>query len=266
MQSSLTSIEPGASGFEGVPGYLTPSGMAKIVVHLRDRGRMRSNGSVFCDIGCGEGRAVLAAMEACPRLGGAIGFDVDGITLRVAERNLDRFRALVWDAQQEKYVKQLSTVSPNDDNPTSPPACILQRDVTRLHDLGCVTHAYTFCNGMPEQVLRHVIRVCVNTSSLRYVVIVYKKLAGDVAYELVKQIRDTNPRAIHFFVDNAKSGQSLLRMPGQVAHGCCIRMNAKGVGEIFASTAATTLVSSLDQTLGACFTDASKSSIRRTGR
>lgn len=72
---------------------------------------MRSKGSVFCDIGCGEARPVMAAMEACPRIGGAIGFDVDETTLVVAGRNLERFTALAWDG--DRYTVNRETPSPS---------------------------------------------------------------------------------------------------------------------------------------------------------
>lgn len=96
-----------------------------------------------------------------------------------------------------------------------------------------------------------------------------------MAYELVKQVRDAAPKAIHFFVDDAKSGKSLLRMPGQVTHGCCIRMNANGVREIFTSTAdATPWKPASDRRTEnktvrkkkEKITDASESSSLRTGR
>lgn len=217
--SSLSTIEPGASGFDGVPGYITPSGMAQIMLHLRHACRMRGKGSLFCDIGCGEARPMLSIMEGCPRIGGVIGFDVDGITLDVAKRNLARFRALKWDDELQRYRKTKGDETPD----PAPVHCLLKRDLVRLEDLACVTHAYTFCNGMPDDVLRHLFRVCASSEKLRYVVFVFKKVGGDAAYELVKQIQEEAPNSIHMFVNDKNA--SLLRMPGQVAHGCCIRMS-----------------------------------------
>lgn len=220
MQSSLSKVEPGASGFGGVPGYIKPAGMAAIVTHLRDRCGMRSKGSIFCDIGCGEARPVMAAMEACPRIGGAIGFEVDNITLAVARRNVDRFTRLKWDG--ERYTT-------GGDPPPFPPFCLLQADVTRLEDLGCVTHAYSFCNGMPPSVLKQLFRVCASTESLRYVVLVYKKQGGDLANDLVEELRKASSS---FYAFTDEKGRSLLQMPGQTAHGCCVRMS-KGTRRLF---------------------------------
>lgn len=218
MQSSMSRVEPGASGMGGVPGFLKPAGMAAIVTHLRDKCKMRSKGSIFCDIGCGEARPVLAAMEACPRIGGALGIDVDDVTLTVARRNLERFSNLKWNG--EKYI------SVREEEPdATPPHCILHCDITHLTNLGCVTHAYTFCNGMPPLVLKHLFRVCASSTSLRYIVIVYKKQKGDLANDLV-EVLEENTTTLHKF-SNPETGRSLLQMPGQVAHGCCVHISER---------------------------------------
>ena len=223
MQSSLSRVEPGASGIGGVPGFIKPAGMAAIVTHLRDKCKMRSKGSLFCDIGCGEARPVLAAMEACPRIGGALGIDVDDITLTVARRNLDRFMKLKWNGERYITIRE-------EEPDTTPPCCILHSDITHLRDLGCITHAYTFCNGMPPLVLKHLFRVCASSTSLRYIVIVYKKKKGDLANDLVEMLEETTT-SLHKF-SNPETGRSLLQMPGQVAHGCCFHISGRA-REIF---------------------------------
>ena len=188
-------------------------------------------------------------MEGCPRIAGAIGFDVDDITLAVARRNLDRFTHLMWDVQNGRYRR-----AKDDEVPTPAPlSCILQLDLTHLADLSCVTHAYCFCNGMPADVIRHMFRVCSSTRTLRYLVLVYKKLSGDTAFELVKALRDVT--SVHEFVDEA-SGASLLKMPGQTAHGCCIHMSAT-VKRVMHQAAEGVVVQRPLHTMDACFRYAS---------
>ena len=196
---------------------MKPAGLAAVMAHLRDLCRMRGPASVFCDIGCGEARPVLAALEACPRIGGAIGFDVDETTLRVARNNLSRFSALSWNGN--KYVRSTD----HRVREVDPPACLLVKDLTHLADLGCTSHAYCFCNGMPPFVLAHLFRILAQSPALRYVVLVYKKMAGDLAYELVRGIEEV-AGTFHLFVD-PESNRSLLHMPGQTAHGACFHLS-----------------------------------------
>ena len=217
MKSAMSSIEPGASGFGGTPGYLNPVSMSAILTYLRDTCRMRSSGSIFCDIGCGEGRAVLAALEACPRCGGAIGFEVDETTLMVARRNHERFLRRAWRGARYTHVQI-------EDSDRLPPACIVHADLTHMTDLGCVSHAYSFCYGMPADVVPHLFRVAAATESLRYLVLVYKKQRGDAAHELVEMLKNVSP-SLHIFVDNKNRSQ--LRMPAQVVHGVCVRISPK---------------------------------------
>ena len=199
-----------------MPGFLTPASMARVVCHLRDRCAMRGPNAVFCDVGCGQARPMLAAMEASPRLGGVVGFDVDGTTLLLAEQALARYRALRWTGT--RYER-------GGGGDAAPPACVRRADVTTLEDLGCATHAHCFCFGMPADVLAHLFRACAATASLRYVVLVYKPAAGDAAKELVDELEAAGVGCHHFRRDDGKA--SALAMPGgTVPRGCCFRLAA----------------------------------------
>jgi hypothetical protein len=248
MQSSVSRIEPGASGFGGVPGYLNPSCIAAIVVHLRDACGMRGDRAIFCDIGCGEARPVMAALEASPRVRGAIGVEKDAPTLDVARSNLRRFHRLRWNG--ERYERAAG----DDDAAPARKACLMRGNLKNLDSLGCTTHAHAFCYGMPPLVVQHLFRVCVDSPTLRYLVLVYKKQQGDTAYGAVQDLREAAPSCLHFF--QSPSGTSQLRMPGQVVHGCCIRMTAAARAVLRAlrgpATAPRQPVHTLD---GACFGD-----------
>ena len=217
MRASISHQEPGASGLGGVPGYLVPASLADIMIHLRDECHMRDAKSVFCDIGCGDGRPIMAAAEAAPRIAEASGFDVDPITLLVARRNLERFADRRWDGS--RYVHGHS--------PT-PRLSVQCKDLQRVDTLDRATHAYSFCYGMTDELIHHILRVAANTPTLRYLVLVYKRLRGDAAHEFVCALRRDCPAAVHDFVDPATS-RSLLRMPNQVVHGCCVNLKATGV-------------------------------------
>lgn len=237
MQKSVSKIEPGASGFKGVPGYLLPKGLSVIMTHLRDRCRMRGSGSVFCDVGCGEARPLMAALEASPRIRGAVGIEIDETTLLVAESNLDRFSRLRWDGDRYVWTEQQTV-----------PACLVNGDMKHVRDLGCVTHAYCFCFGMPPDVLLHLFRLVARTDSLRYVVLVYKNEAGDLARELLSLIRRWVPAAVHDFVSD---GRSQLAMPGQVVHGSVVRLSdaARHYFRLNSHSAARPPITTIDQCL-----------------
>lgn len=191
---------------EGIAGYLRPASLRSIIVHLRDRCRMRSKGSVFCDIGCGEGRVIMSVMEACPRLGGVIGFDSSQSAIVAAQGNMTEFLSRRFTGVG--YVKD----GPPD---PAPPRCILQRNVKRLPNLMCVTHAYSFCNGFPPNVLRHLFRVCAGTPSLRYLTLAYRK--ADLASQVIARIREISV-AVHDFQDLTMGG-------GGGTAGCCFRIS-----------------------------------------
>ena len=213
MRASYGKDALDGSGIGGVPGFLQPAGMALIVRHLRDRCRMRGPNAIFCDVGCGQGRPMLAALEASPRLGGVLGLDVDPTVLLLARAAFDKFARLRWTGGG--YVLADAPID-------APRHCLARADIAGLEDLGCVTHAYCFCYGMPGELIAHLLRVCAATRTLRYLVLVYKPAAGDFAKAFVEAVHARTP--CHFF--RKEDGRSALGMPGgTVPHGCCIRVS-----------------------------------------
>ncbi len=216
MQASLSSVDGVASNADGVAGFINPAGMALVISHLRDRCHMRGSHAVFCDIGCGEARPVMAALEGSPSIVGAIGFDHNADAILVARRNIQRFAEAQWDGT--RYVRD------SGEGDASPATCVMLANLLHVPHLECVTHAYTFCYGMPAAVLRHVFRVCADTPPLRYLVLVYKKRADDLAFQVVDEVSRTCRRA-HHFLDERNASQ--LHMPGQTVHGCCFPLSPR---------------------------------------
>ena len=228
------------SGEGGVPGFLLPGGLARIVSHLRDACGMRGADAVFCDIGCGQGRPLLAVMEAAPCLGGVVGFDIDRNVLRVADVALNKFQSLAWTG---KRYEQRGENGERGGDP-SPPAHLVHADferltnlgdLERLTNLGRATHAYCFCFGMPPTVLKHLFRVCAHSPSLRFLVLVYKRAAGDHAWDVVGQLNDAGVDCHHF---ERADGKSELQMPGgTMPRGCCVTMSERGREVLLAAAA-----------------------------
>jgi hypothetical protein len=177
-----------------VPGYLEIGSLAKVLYDLRDRCAMIGAATVFVDMGCGEGRPILGALEISPDIT-VMGFDVDANALVAARSNSTRF------------------ASKSD---TSPAIHILNADIAHVSTLGDATHAYCFSYGMPPAVIAHVIRLFIFSSSLQYVVLVYEKRQGNLASDAAEAMCTVASDYCEFVDDK---GHSLLHMPGQVVHG-----------------------------------------------
>lgn len=213
---------------DGVSGFLLPRGLAEVLAFLRDACAMRHRRCIFCDIGCGDARVLLAAAEASPSIGGCVGFDLDRPTLMGARRNLERFRALRWSGSRYEMTEEGDPV---------PPIALHELDVTELANLGCSTHAYVFCYGMPPGVIQHVLRACRDTPALRYLVLVHRR--GDLVSDLFSDTKAAGGE-VHEFVDPL-TRRSRLRMPGQVVHGGCVRIDGRMRRLLDAYTAGTEL-------------------------
>ena len=218
LQSSLTSVEPGSAAHGmGVPGYLQPKSMAVIVRYLRDECMMRGRMAVFCDAGAGGAHMLMAAAEGSPTMLGCVGIEIDEPTIRGAKNNISRFQHQRWNGS--KFVRDL-------ENPdAAPPIHILIGDLHHLYDFHCATHVYCFCYGMPADTIAHVLRAAADSSHIKYLVLVFKKVYGDLANDFVARVKTITTRT-YDFVDPA-TNRSLLEMPGQTVHGTCIRVRAR---------------------------------------
>jgi hypothetical protein len=76
---------------------------------------------------------------------------------------------------------------------------------------------------MPPTVLKHLFRVCAHSPDLRFLVLVYKRAAGDHAWDVVGRLEDAGVNCYHF---ERADGKSELQMPGgTVPRGCCVQIS-----------------------------------------
>ena len=121
----------------------------------------------FVDFGCGDGRVVCAALEVCPSMRRAIGIDVnpEAVTLaRILVRRFAQTTALpprtiaaspsACTPAKAAIASALATPLPVGARARSAPTVAVQMiDGMTLADLTPSTHLYSFCFGMPHEVL-----------------------------------------------------------------------------------------------------------------
>jgi hypothetical protein len=118
----------------------------------------------FVDFGCGDGRVVCAALEVCPSMRRAIGIDVNPEAVTLA-------RILVGRFAQTASSPRTTAASPSARTPakaatasalatpvaapawSAPTVAVQLVDGMTLADLTPATHLYSFCFGMPHEVL-----------------------------------------------------------------------------------------------------------------
>ena len=141
---------------EGISGFVGFSDNYKILVYLRDHCSMKGN-AVFCDFGSGDGRVLCAAKEVSPSLRGVVGIEISNAAAKYSRELIERFSRSPVGGRGDVL-----------DKPKPIKICVVSMDGSRLKDLYCTTHLYSFTTGMVPAVQRHVLRLVRDTKSIRY--------------------------------------------------------------------------------------------------
>ena len=109
---------------------------------------------------------------------------------------------------------------------TFPPFQLMWMDACDLQLITPATHAYCFCFGMHPNVFKHILRACINTTTLLYLVLVYDRYSKNIISEFIDCCREH--KGVYDFIDC--HGRSLLKMKNDTVHGCCIYLCARSRG------------------------------------